>query len=86
MKRRSLFARILIPTLVILAVLPPVACLIFRRAAEQYAYAEAEKDLRALQESVLPLMEQRFEDNRTSGMQERVRGFLKSVSGTVRRQ
>lgn len=86
MKKQSLFARILIPTLVILAVLPPVACLIFRRAAEQYAYAEAEKDLRALQESVLPLMEQRFEDNRTSGMQERVHGFLKSVSGTVRRQ
>ena len=86
MKKQSLFARILIPTLLALAILPPAACLIFRHAAEQYAYTEAEQDLWALQESVLPLMEQRFEDNRTSGMQERVRGFLKSVSGTVRRQ
>ena len=41
MKRQSLFARILIPTLLALAILPPTACLIFRRAAEQYAYSEA---------------------------------------------
>ena len=53
MKKQSLFARILIPTLLTLALLPPIACLIFRQAAEQYAYSEAEQDLRALQESVL---------------------------------
>ena len=86
MKKQSLFARILIPTLLALAILPPLACLIFRHAAEQYAYSEAEKELQALQESVLPLIEQKFEGGRTSGMQERVRNFLKSVSGTVRRQ
>ena len=86
MKRQSLFARILIPTLLALAILPPTACLIFRRAAEQYAYSEAEKDLQALQESIVPLMEQKFENTDMSGMQERVRSFLKSVSGTVRRQ
>ena len=86
MKKQSLFARILIPTLLALAILPPTASLIFRRAAEQYAYSEAEKDLQALQESIVPLMEQKFENTDMSGMQERVRSFLKSVSGTVRRQ
>ena len=86
MKKQSLFARILIPTLLTLALLPPIACLVFRQAAEQYAYSEAEQDLRALQESVLPLMEQKFENTAMSGMQERVRNFLRSVSGTVRRR
>lgn len=86
MKKQSLFGRILIPTLLVLALLPPAACLVFHHAAEQYAYSEAEKDLQALQESVWPLMEQKFENSAMNGIQERVRSFLKSVSAAARRQ
>lgn len=56
----SLFARLLVPVLLFLALLPPAACLIFRHAALSYAFTEAESDLETLQQSVLPLMSRLF--------------------------
>lgn len=80
----SLFARLLVPVLLFLALLPPAACLIFRHAALSYAFTEAESDLETLQQSVLPLMSRLFSSDTTT-TQEKIRSFLRSTSSLVRK-
>lgn len=62
MKKQTIFCRILLPTMIALLLLPPLSCLIFRHAAEKYAYVEAVHDLELLQQNVLPLMQNSFSD------------------------
>lgn len=62
MKKQTIFCRILLPTMIALLLLPPLSCLIFRHAAEKYAYAEAVHDLELLQQNILPLMQSSFSD------------------------
>ena len=85
MKRNpSLFARLLVPVLLFLTLLPPAACLIFRQAALSYAYSEAESDLQALQQSILPLMTRHFSSDELS-TQDKIRNFLRNVSAVIRK-
>lgn len=85
MKRNpSLFARLLVPVLLFLTLLPPAACLIFRQSALSYAYSEAGSDLQALQQSILPLMTRHFSSDELS-TQDKVRNFLRNVSAVIRK-
>ena len=85
MKRNpSLFARLLVPVLLFLTLLPPAACLIFRQSALSYAYSEAESDLQALQQSILPLMTRHFSSDELS-TQDKIRNFLRNVSAVIRK-
>lgn len=61
-KKQRLLGRLLLPTMTVLLLLPPLSCLIFSRAAKQYAYAKAAEDLETLQQTVLPLMRSCFLD------------------------
>lgn len=63
MKKQTIFCHILLPTMIVLLLLPPLSCLIFRHAAEKYAYAEAIHDLELLQQNILPLMQDSFSDD-----------------------
>lgn len=67
MKKQTIFCRILLPTMIALLLLPPLSCLIFRHAAEKYAYAEAVHDLELLQQNILPLMQNSFSDDSNAG-------------------
>lgn len=62
MKKRKLFIRLLIPTLITLLLLPPLTCLVFFQSAKKYAYNEAIQNLDAFQQDVLPLIESCFSD------------------------
>ncbi|WP_125142345.1 sensor histidine kinase [Clostridium transplantifaecale] len=63
MKKQTIFCHILLPTMIVLLLLPPLSCLIFRHAAEKYAYAEAVHDLELLQQNILPLMQNSFSND-----------------------
>lgn len=63
MKKQTIFCRILLPTMIALLLLPPLSCLIFRHAAEKYAYAEAIHDLELLQQNIFPLLQNSFSDD-----------------------
>ena len=60
MRTQKIFSRLLVPTMMALLLLPPLSCLIFHRAAKRYAYNEAVQELAALQERIVPIMEQSF--------------------------
>jgi len=75
----------LLPTVILLLLLPPLSCLIFQHAAQRYAYAEAARDLKALQQKVLPLMEASFERGPNRNAQDQASAFLRSVSPLVKK-
>ena len=83
MKRSSLFACIMIPTLIALLLLPPLSCGIFQQTALHSAQQEAAQSLEALEQSILPLMEHYFEDGTRTG-QGTVRAFLRRISTAAR--
>ncbi len=87
MKRRTLLTRLLLPLLAVLILLPPLVCLIFRQAAERYAYDEAADDLEALQQNILPLMESGFTARPASPeeAEEQVGDFLRQAGSAVHR-
>lgn len=61
MKRKQrLLRRILLPTIFVLLLLPPLSCIIFCYAANQYAYTKASDELDTLQQNVLPLFKSSF--------------------------
>lgn len=61
MKRKQrLLSRILLPTIIVLLLFPPISCLIFSHAASKYAYTKASDELKTLQQNILPLMESSF--------------------------
>lgn len=62
MKQSSILRRILLPAAIFLLLLPPISYLIFQRAAQEYALALAQRDLRGLQSQVLPLIDEYFGD------------------------
>ena len=61
MKKQKLLFRLVIPTMLILFLLPPVSCLIFRHAAHDYAYSEATDELSELQNSILTAVGESFD-------------------------
>ena len=61
MKKQKLLFRLVIPTMLILFLLPPVSCLIFRHAAHDYAYSEATDELSELQNSILTAVDESFD-------------------------
>ena len=83
MKKQGLLSRLLLPTIIVLLLLPPLSCLVFSHAARQYAYVEAAKDLENLQQHILPLMKSSFDTHDISA--EPVRTFLSQVGPLVRR-
>ena len=87
MRKHSLRVRLLVPALLVLVVLPPVSCLIFREAAERYAYEDALNNLQRLQDEMVPLVEKTFPQNAEETMPphaEKVRAFLQQTSAAVR--
>lgn len=60
MKKHTLFQRLLLPTIIVLVLLPPLSCFIFYQAANHYAYTQAVHDLETLQQQILPLMNSCF--------------------------
>ncbi|WP_428817493.1 HAMP domain-containing sensor histidine kinase [Clostridium butyricum] len=63
MKRKQrLLSRILLPTICVLLLLPPISCLIFSNTANQYAHAKASDELDTLQQNTLPLFRNSFTD------------------------
>lgn len=62
MKKQKLLFRLVIPTMLILFMLPPVSCLVFRQAAHDYAYSEAAAELSELQQSILTAVDESFGD------------------------
>lgn len=74
-KTNRLFTRLALPVLLALLLLPPLACVIFRHAAESGAYAKADSDLKALRQAVLPVMYGHFETPQAT-----VRTFLRRLS------
>ncbi len=60
MKKQKLLLRLVIPMMLILFMLPPVSCLVFRHAAHDYAYSEAAAELSELQQSILMAVDESF--------------------------
>lgn len=85
MRKQHIFCRILLPVMILLILFPPLSCLIFRKMAEEYAYEEANKDLAALQQNILPILENSFCTEQNISNQEKVTSFLRKVSLIARR-
>lgn len=85
MKTTPLFARLVIPVLAALMLLPPLSCAIFHTSAARSARQEAEGSLGALTQSVLPLVDLCFGPARSAKSPDSVNTFLRRVSAAVRR-
>lgn len=84
-KRTSGMSRqILLPVVLALCLLPPLACLIFRASAQHSAYKTAGQELEALQERVMPLIEENFSAGGREVSGEDARRFLRNTSAAVR--
>lgn len=85
-KKPSVFLKILLPTLIILLLFPPLSCLIFRHSAMRYARQTAEQNLQTLTRNVLPLMETTFSENSVQTLSpETVHTFLLKAGSAARR-
>lgn len=93
MKKQKLLFRLVIPTMLILFLLPPVSCLIFRHAAHDYAYSEAADELSELQKSILTAVDESFDGtlseksvntdkNGESSLRGKRRGILRRITGS----
>ena len=76
--------QILLPVVLALCLLPPLACLIFRASAQHYAYKTAEQELEALQERVMLLVKENFSATEQEVSGEDARRFLRNTSAAVR--
>ena len=76
MKRPTIFRRLLLPALAFLLLLPPISCLVFRESAERYAYAEANRELQALQERIGSIARETFSDGDEIASNDPIRAFL----------
>lgn len=83
MRRSGITFRLLLPVLLALVILPPLSCLIFNQSAKLYAYREAEENLTALQEKIVPLMTSSFTDGTGARVSDQVRSFITRVSYLV---
>ncbi len=88
MKKQRLLSRFLLPTIIVLLLLPPLSCLIFKKAAQQYAYSESIRQLQSLQKNILPLMKKSFqnqEQNIGIDISDQVQNFLSKAGQIVHR-
>ena len=85
MKKQRIFTRILIPTMMILFLVPPVSCGIFHQTAKKYAYEEAEKELDTLQKNLLPAIKACMQDETVGLPRERVGKFVREAATVIRR-
>ena len=94
MKKQTIFRRILLPAMIALLLLPPLSCLIFRRTAENYAYAEAIQELELLQQDIFPILQNSFSDTGSQILELRskaarpsdpVKDFLLQISSLMRK-
>lgn len=86
--KQSLLSRILLPTMIVLLILPPLSCYIFQQAADRYASAEASDDLHSLQQNILPLIRRNFENQGYESnvdTSQQVLTFLSQVAPIVHR-
>ena len=83
-KTSGMSRQILLPVVLALCLLPPLACMIFRVSAQHYAYKTAKQELEALQERVMPLIEGSFSAKEQEVSGEDARRFLRNTSATVR--
>ena len=85
MRKRTLFPSLMLPALVSLMLLPPLSCMIFQHTAIRSAYSQAQEDLDALSQSILPMIEASFRTTKKNGVRDDVLGFLRKVSTAVRK-
>ena len=85
MRKRTLFSSLMLPALVALLLLPPLSCMIFQHTAIRSAYSQAQEDLDALSQSILPMIEAAFRTTKKKGARDDVLGFLRKVSTAVRK-
>ncbi len=83
MKKQRIFTRILIPTIIMLLLVPPISCGIFHQAAKKYAYMEAEKELDAMQKNLLPTIEECMHDNTLDSPRKRVGKFVREAAAII---
>lgn len=83
MKKMPIYARILIPTLVIFLLLPPIVYGVFGVAAQKQALREAEAELTALQEQSMGLADIYLRES-TANDAKSIRRFLRGISQIVR--
>ena len=79
MKKMTIFARILLPAMLVFLLIPPVVYGVFRIAAERQARKEAENDLALLQKQTMELADQYLGSGDVRDP-ELVRRFLRAVS------
>ncbi len=84
MKKQRIFTRILIPTMIMLLLVPPVSCWIFHQAAKKYAYGEAEQELDTLQKNLLPIIEKSMHDEMMDSPRKRVASFVREGAALIR--
>lgn len=75
MNQATIYRRLLLPAMILL-LLPPLSCLIFRQSAQRYAYAQAEKELQSLQDRIGGIMALTFPDGDEIAEDDPVRAFL----------
>lgn len=85
MRKRTLFSSLMLPVLAALLMLPPLSCLIFQQTATQSAYSEAGENIRALNQSILPIIDTAFNSTQQNEPHEDVMGFLRKISTIVRK-
>lgn len=85
MKRTSIFARILLPALIIFLLLPPVVYGVFQAAAQRQAKRDAEEELAAFQEQAMKLADTYLQEDMANDA-EQTRRFLRGISRLVRNE
>ena len=83
-QKRSLLARLLMPTVIVLLLLPPLCCFTFYQAAQRSAYTQAVENLHAMRQTLLPLMRESFERDQDDPAAQS-RAFLQQAGPMARR-
>lgn len=98
MKKQKLFHRLFISIMISAILLPPISCLIFYQAAKKYAEYDAARNLQAVQEEIIPLINSYFRpeeaapDTSHNASQSKgnlsprkIKGFLRQISSLMHR-
>ena len=80
MKQRSIMSRILIPSAIVLFLMPLLICGVFYWSAMKYAYGQASDEMDKMNENVQSLIDHYFSSDEQSNSRENVEHFLKQVS------
>lgn len=79
MKKQKILTRILLPTVIILLLVPPLSCLIFQYFIAQFAHRAAESEIKKIQQDMLLLIDESFSNDSEDG----VRTFLRNASSMI---